>query len=327
MTDRTRQRLRDFEMLLSNHPEGLSASEIAAELNVTRQTVYNDLERLSLDGVPVFEEKGRYFLDPSYRPAIRLSLAQAWMMYLPLRRLVRAELHRMPLVRSLLYQITSLLHQEIADQLFPTPTEGQVNERDRVFSQLVDCWRTQQHVELRYQRPNADRASTLVVAPWWFEPAVWSDAFYLICGFKRASGEVEPLTLKLDRILSVRPLNTHFERPSGREISEYLEHTWGIWVGEQRPVQVKLRFHNRQYQRLQETHWHPTQELWLEGDGSVIWQAQISEPQEMLPWIRGWGADVEVLEPDDLRQQIAAEAEATARIYQPSAQESDSYIF
>lgn len=326
MTTYTRQRLRDLEALLSSHPDGLSASEIAAELTVSRQTVYNDLDRLSLDGIPVSEDRGRYFLDASYQPAIRLSLAQAWFMYLPLRRMVRAELHRMPLVRSLLHRIASLLHQEIADQLFSAPVEESASERDRVYSQLVDCWRAQQHVELRYQRPNADRASTLVVAPWWFEPAVWSDAFYLICGFERTSGEIEPLTLKLDRILSARPLKTHFERPAGQEISHYLEHTWGIWVGEQSPVQVKLRFHNRQYQRLQETRWHPTQEMWLERDGFVIWQAQISEPQEMLPWIRGWGADVEVLEPGNLRQQIAAEAEATSRIYRHSQQSRD-YIF
>ncbi|MCC6800489.1 MAG: WYL domain-containing protein [Anaerolineae bacterium] len=326
MPDITRRRLRDFEALLRNHPEGLSTAEIAAELGVSQRTVYNDLARLESDGVPIYEEKGQYFLDANYQPAIRLSLAQAWFLYLPLRRMVRAELHRMPLVRCLLHQIASLLHEEIADQLFPDLIQEEVSERDQIFTRLVECWRKQQHVELRYQRPNADRASTLVVAPWWFEPTVWSDAFYLICGFERASGKIEPLTLKLDRILSAKSLNTRFERPSGREISHYLEHTWGIWVGEQSPVQVKLRFHNRQFQRLQETRWHPTQDMWLERDGSVIWQVQISEPQEMMPWIRGWGADVEVLEPDDLRQQIAAEAEATARLYGRSQQKRD-YIF
>lgn len=327
MTTRTRQRLRNLEALLLNHPDGLSVSELAVELTVTRQTVYNDLDRLSLDGVPVSEDNGRYFLDSSYRPAIRLSPAQAWLMYLPLRRLVRAELHRMPLVRSLLHRIASLLHQEIADQLFLAPAEEPVNERDWMFSQLVDCWRAQQHVELIYQRPNANRATKLIVAPWWFEPAVWSDAFYLVCGLERADHSIEPLTLKLDRIQSAKALPTRFERPPGSEIIDYLEHTWGIWVGEQAPVRVKLRFHNRQYQRLQETRWHPTQEMWLEQDGSVIWQAQISEPQEMLPWIRGWGADVEVLEPEHIRQQIAAEAEATARVYRRSAHGSDDYIF
>ena len=326
MTDLTRQRLRDLEALLRNHPGGLSTSEIAAELHVSQRTVYNDLERLSLDGIPVSEDKGRYFLDASYQPAIRLSLAQAWLMYLPLRRMVRAELHRMPLIRRLLHRIASLLYEEIADQLIPNLSDEGDSDRDQIFTTLVQCWHEQRHVELRYQRPNADRASRLIIAPWWFEPAVWSDAFYLIGGLERADGSFESLTLKLDRIRSAKALSSHFERPSGREIVDSLEQTWGIWVGEGTAVRVKLRFHNRQYQRLHETRWHPTQKTWLEPDGAVIWEALISEPQEMLPWIRGWGADVEVLEPDDIRQQVAAEAEATARAYRRADQSSD-YIF
>ena len=143
---------------------------------------------------------------------------------------------------------------------------------------------------------------------------------------ERADGSFESLTLKLDRIRSAKALSSHFERPSGREIVDSLEQTWGIWVGEGTAVRVKLRFHNRQYQRLHETRWHPTQKTWLEPDGAVIWEALISEPQEMLPWIRGWGADVEVLEPDGIRQQVAAEAEATARAYRRADQSSD-YIF
>jgi len=35
----------------------------------------------------------------------------------------------------------------------------------------------------------------------------------------------------------------------------------------------------------------------------------------MLPWIRGWGADVEVLEPQGLRQKLADEACAMAKMY------------
>ncbi len=326
MSDLTRQRLRDLEALLQIHPDGLKASEIAAKLGVNQRTVYNDIDRLSLDGIPIYKEGRSYFLDARYRTAIRLSLAQAWLMYLPLRRIVRAELHRMPLVRGLLHQIASLFHAEIADQLFPSLVEEEVSERDQIFTTLVRCWQEQRHAELRYRRPNADHTSTLIVAPWWFEPAVWSDASYLICGFEGAQGGVETLTLKLERIQSAKPLATRFERPSGQEISDYLEHTWGIWVGEGPPARVKLRFHNRQFRRLMESRWHPTQETWLEPDGAVIWQARISEPQEMLPWIRSWGADVEVLEPEDIREQIAAEAAATARIYRRPSQDTD-YVF
>lgn len=89
--------------------------------------------------------------------------------------------------------------------------------------------------------------------------------------------------------------------------------TWGIWIGDQEPVEVMLRFHHRQKQRLLETHWHPDQQISEEAEW-IIWRARISEPREMLPWIRGWGADVEVLAPDSLRDEMIGEARALAKM-------------
>lgn len=314
MSGATRHRLREVVALLRTHPEGLTTPEIAEQLGVTRQTAYKDIQRLSLDGIPIYDEGKRYFLDASYQTELVLSLVQAWLLYLPLRRIVRADLHRIPVVHSLLHQIASLLHGEMADHLTPLP-ESHEEEIDTVLKTLVQCWHEGRLAEIRYRRPNASRETVLAVQPWWFEPAIWSDAFYVIGGFVRSDGPVEPLTLKLERIQSVRVKGERFERPPIGELLEAIEKTWGIWMGEDEPVTVRLRFHNRQLDRLRETRWHPTQRLSLEPDGSVIWEAEISEPQEMLPWIRGWGEDVEVLEPEHIRQRLAAGAEAVARLY------------
>jgi predicted DNA-binding transcriptional regulator YafY len=35
----------------------------------------------------------------------------------------------------------------------------------------------------------------------------------------------------------------------------------------------------------------------------------------MMPWIRGWGAEVEVLSPDTLRQAMAEEALRLIKVY------------
>lgn len=35
----------------------------------------------------------------------------------------------------------------------------------------------------------------------------------------------------------------------------------------------------------------------------------------MLPWIRGWGADVEVIGPTTLRETLMGEARAMAEVY------------
>ena len=46
-----------------------------------------------------------------------------------------------------------------------------------------------------------------------------------------------------------------------------------------------------------------------------IWSADVAEWREMLPWVRGWGADVEVLEPKELRNALTREAQELAELY------------
>jgi len=80
-------------------------------------------------------------------------------------------------------------------------------------------------------------------------------------------------------------------------------------------VEVVLRFSPRVARRVQETRWHRSERTEPQPDGSLVWRAQIAEPKEMLPWIRGWGADVEVLAPLWLRKTLEAEVQKMARVY------------
>jgi predicted DNA-binding transcriptional regulator YafY len=50
-------------------------------------------------------------------------------------------------------------------------------------------------------------------------------------------------------------------------------------------------------------------------DGSLEWRAQIGDATEILPWVLGWGATVEVLAPSALREAVAAEYRAAAARY------------
>jgi len=80
-------------------------------------------------------------------------------------------------------------------------------------------------------------------------------------------------------------------------------------------VEVVLRFHPKLAMRVRETRWHPSQRIEEQADGHVLWRALVAEPQEMLPWVRGWGADVEVVEPLALRETLMGEAKMLAKLY------------
>jgi len=74
---------------------------------------------------------------------------------------------------------------------------------------------------------------------------------------------------------------------------------------------------------VRETQWHRSEQVTEQPDGSLIWRAWVAEPQEMLPWIRGWGADVEVIKPTELRDRMAGEARRLSRVYGWEAHQRD----
>jgi CRISPR-associated endonuclease/helicase Cas3 len=77
---------------------------------------------------------------------------------------------------------------------------------------------------------------------------------------------------------------------------------------------VKLRFSQFVSPRVRETRWHPSETLTETPEG-LVWEAQIGDITEIRPWIRGWGADCEVLEPAGLRDEMIYETRRLARRY------------
>jgi predicted DNA-binding transcriptional regulator YafY len=137
----------------------------------------------------------------------------------------------------------------------------------------------------------------------------------------RCRGEDHLRTLRVDRIVEAELTSETYRLPAGEEMTKTLTDAWGIWYSEAAPVQVVLRFSRQVAHRVRESVWHPSQQISELPEGKLLWRARISEPREMFPWIRGWGADVEVLEPSDLRQRMAYEATDLARMYAPSGQD------
>ena len=71
-------RLRQLEELLLLSPGGLSATELAAQLLVDRRTVYRDIDFLSAQGVPLWQQDGRFGLNRTrYLATVRLSYQEA----------------------------------------------------------------------------------------------------------------------------------------------------------------------------------------------------------------------------------------------------------
>ncbi len=123
-------------------------------------------------------------------------------------------------------------------------------------------------------------------------------------------------TFKIERIEAAELKLERFDLPTDFDEQELLRYAWGIWSSEGEPENVRLKFFpGAATRRLRESKWHPTEEVTEQEDGSLIWEAQVAEWHEMIPWVRGWGADVEVLLPLEMRKALKKEVQELESLY------------
>jgi CRISPR-associated endonuclease/helicase Cas3 len=316
-------RLLQIETLLLAHPEGMTQAQIARRLGVNRSTIYRYLPDLG-DHFPVYEtDDGRLCIDrSSYLVNVRFTLHEAMAVHLAARllatRMDKQNPHAASALRKLglaLENLAPLISRHLKQSAEVMDDSSQ--RHDPVYLQSLEkltlAWATQRKVRVWHRHERTRRVFEYAFAPYFIEPYAIGQTTHVI-GLRQPPGVVR--TFKIERIERVEPLGEPYEIPEDFDPRRLLADAWGIWYTEAEPVEVVLRFHPRVARRVKESRWHPSEAVEEQADGYLVWKALVAEPQEMLPWIRGWGSDVEVLGPEELRETLMGEAKALAEKYQ-----------
>lgn len=108
----------------------------------------------------------------------------------------------------------------------------------------------------------------------------------------------------LDRFVDMEELEEHFEIPKGFDAEEYFGNYFGVIIGEE-PEDVKIRVVPDQVKYFRTLPLHGSQRETAQGDGSSVFSYHIAPTFDFVQEILSHGADVEVLEPAELRESIA----------------------
>lgn len=311
-------RLRD---LLKTTSPGLSAREIADRTGSHIRTVQRDLAELEdTFGVDLERSGNRYRLRErqQLRP-VAFTLNQAVALYLATRLYLRHAEFTDPEAVEALRRLAAAMPesigafvQEAANDLDRRPWDTRYA---RVLQTITDAWARRRVVRLVYRSVRNPRPRPVEVEPYFLEPVQSSSSTYLV-GYSRTHQDVR--VLKVERVRSAEILAQTYEIPPDMTPRKLLSSAWGIVFKEGAPgdlVTVVLHFDAAVADRLRESTWHPSQRLRDEGDG-IRFEVTLGSTLEILPWIRSWGSAVEVLEPADLREQVAEEARRTATRYE-----------
>lgn len=309
-------------LLTSQHP--LTKAEIARRTGVNRSTIGRMEQAMTNQGIPLrYDDEGRLYIERSaYLHTIRLKLDEAVVLYLASRLLARYSTKPNTHVTQALEKLGVALQgvaPNMAQPIMATSRALAANtskghdHQQRILEVLGRGWAEQRIVQLTYRSLHGRRSFQQPFATYLLEPSGIGFAVYAM-GRAGSAGALR--TRKLERIERAVLTDERFEIPTDFDPNKLLSGAWAIWFDESdKPQRVTLRFSHFVAGRVQENRWHPSEEIKEDADGRLLWTAEVDALQEMLPWIRGWGADCEVLEPEELRAQMKGEVARLSRLY------------
>lgn len=317
--DRRIERLDDIERRLAQNPGGLTTGQLARLYGVNPSTIYRDFSTLEGRGTGLIQHKRRWYLD--HRRAlysIKLTQHELVAMYIAARLLVRYSDELNHHVSSLLGKLADALSTRsllVAEHIAEAAAIADEKQARPAFIQTFEVlgrgWLEGRKTRFTYESFSKNERTRRTFCPYFIEPTGIAFSLYAI-GLDELRGTIR--TFKLDRIHDAELLDERFERPPASELRHELSSAWGIW-SDGEAIKVVLRFTPRVTRRVHESSWHPSQQIEDLPDGACVFTAHIGSLVEFTPWVRQWGADVEVLEPLELRAAIIRDIEAQLQQY------------
>jgi len=315
------ERLLQIEVLLLEYPDGLSQAEIARRIGVNRSTVYRCLPDLTAQFAVYETDDGRLAIDRDHYPTnVRLTLHESMALHLAARLMATRTDKQNPYAAAALRKLGLALEKlapRVAEHLKASAEvmEDQAQRHDPVYLQVLEtltrAW-SDGRVARLWHRMEDGRVYPYDFAPYLIEPYAVGQTTHVI-GWREPPGALR--TFKVERIQRIELTERAYTIPADFDPRTLLADAWGIWYTEAEPVEVVLKFHPRVAQRVRETRWHRSEQVEEQPDSFLLWRARVAEVQEMVPWIRGWGADVEVMGPEGLREALVREAKKMAKLY------------
>jgi CRISPR-associated endonuclease/helicase Cas3 len=317
-----RQKLDEIMLALRDHHEGLTQSELARVVDIGRSDVNKYLKNGDLPSV--YEDDGRLFLD-RLGDLVRMSFDrdEITMMHVAMRLLSRHTHAHNPHVGSALRKLSDVIKRldpDVSRSLQRTagqaddPASPHNEELLNTLRVLTEARLRRRKVSVEYELDDGTLTKPYTFSPYFIEPYAPGLTTHVI-GFREPPGKI--MTFKVERLRDARLGLSDFVMPDDFDPTALLNNAWGIWYTNEPPVEVTLKFAPAVRRRVMETRWHRNQaDPEVLADGSVIWRCRIAEPREMLPWVRGWGASVEVLAPAELLAEVRRGVREMCKVYQ-----------
>jgi predicted DNA-binding transcriptional regulator YafY len=286
-------------LLLLQKRRRVRAADLAAQFEVSERTIYRDMAAIAETGVPLVSLPGAGYelAEGFYLPPLLFTPDQAGALFLAAKLLKAHATGRLAAeTETALTKLTVVLPASVRQEIEPwvemfqfwTPP-APFDLDDTRLATLQRAIRECRVVRLRYHSLNRNETTTREVDP--YHLAYYNGAWY-VSGYCHLRQDTR--AFRVDRIDDLRLLGETFEpRPVVATPGE--------------PVMVRIRFAAGVVRWVRERQHYGFQGEEALAGGDAVMAYCVDQVSELKPWVLGWGAGAEVLEPPEFRDEIRQE--------------------
>ena len=314
-------------LLLLQSRGGQTAAELARELEVSVRTIHRDVEALSESGVPIYADRGPHGgirLVDGYRTRLTgMTADEAEALFLSGLPGPAAELGlgtvvaaaRLKVLASLPIELRARASRLVERFHLDAAAWYHADEPVPLLGPLSEAVWESQRIQIGYDRGDKTVDRLLEPLGLVLKAGVW----YLIAG---ADGQ--PRTYRVSRVVHTTSLHERFERPDGFDLAAFWTESSSAYERDTPRIEVVLRLSGDRLARLRgvigDRPFETLERLdELDPDGWLRVRVKLDWPNEVVSQVLAIGPECELLEPQELRDRVAAQARRVASHYELDA--------
>jgi len=297
-----------------------NASKLAKHFELSPRTLQRDIEAMrdflgaDIQYDPV---KNGYFYPPGAAeiiPGVKLTDEERFILQLSEAALPEITTGSDKVFKSLLQKLyladamARTGQTDICDKLSFDFGKPMQKSGEQAFKLIKKAIQNKQTLDITYYTTWSRKRTERLFDPYHIR---WTSSSWVVIGFCHLRNDMR--VFAVSNIEEIKLTKQHFEIAENYSTDNFLGNAWGIIKGD--PVSIKLKFSEEMSEWIAQRKWHKTQKIHFEKDGALIMELTVDGLSEITSWILGWGSNVEVLEPKELRAEILKEAKKLGELY------------
>lgn len=296
------------------------------DLSATYRTVERDFETMRFDKrlgykAPIVynrREKGYHYADPDYSieklPLGEEEIEMFEFMVDSFQRFKGAQiLNQVEGMFDKLGKVVGQLKQKKRSKLSYSPILFEsvpyykgIENFDALYHAIIK----QKPLLIRYKKFDHEIPKEHIFHPYLLKE--FKHRWYLLGYSEKRRGKI---ILALDRMESITEKNIPFKPYKGADVQKYFDHTLGITINNTGVKEIRLWFSASQGNYIKTQHLHTSQRIVSDTPEGLVITLQLIPNYELLQTLLAFGAEVKVLEPQSLKDEVTAMLQKNLDLY------------